>query len=428
MQAAAGIQQDGIRRGTFARRHIGQADAAGVAQAFQPAGGEHRHRDIAHAHQAGNTLGAVGQRGGDGALALVGAGAHDAVAVDGGDVLIAGAPVDGLAALFLRRLVGQQRRAGVFGVQVQLQLAGIVDEGRVGRFALAAGQAGDGEGPHDEVDVHRLALHAVVGAGGGVAALPHIVGAGVAQFVGEPRDPEVVAPGVERRVAETGAHPVQRGVDALFAGVAVLGQAVKERLGNGGHLLGEDIADARVLEVVVDRVRKLVGRGGIVLEPFLRGRDEAQQAGDVVGLGAGFLLIGGVGVQVHPERDAQPRAFVGVAPPLVVVLGPAFLLAVPLAAETAADDGKVDAGGLGFLPVDFALVFGHVDALEHGGGHGLAAGVKVVTEFVFLPGGSHGAVVRLRRAGRPCRAPHERHGGRDDHHKAQDAQRQHQNT
>ena len=271
VQAAAGVQQDGIRRGALERRHIGQVDAAGVAQAFQPAGGEHRHRDIAHAHQAGNALGAVGQRGGDGALALVGAGAHDAVAVDGGDVLIAGAPVDGLAALFLRRLVGQQRHAGVFGVQVQFQLAGIVDEGRVGRFALAAGQPGDGEGPHDKVDVHRLALHAVVRAGGGVAALPHIIGAGVAQFVGKPRDPEVVAPGVERRVAETGAHPVQRGVDALLAGIAVLGQAVKERLGDGGHLLGEDIADARVLEVVVDGVRELVGRGGVVPEPLLRG-------------------------------------------------------------------------------------------------------------------------------------------------------------
>ena len=174
--------------------------------------------------------------------------------IHGSHILVAALPEDLLAALLLGVLVGGQGGAGILGVQMQFHLVGIVHKDRVGGLAHAVGDAGDGEGTHDEVHVHRLALDAVVGAGRLVGTLPHIVGAGVAQGIREAGDPQIVPPGVEGRVAEAGPHPVQRGIDALLPGVTQLHQTVKEGLGDGGHLLGEDAADALVLQVVVHRV------------------------------------------------------------------------------------------------------------------------------------------------------------------------------
>ena len=82
----------------------------------------------------------------------------------------------------------------------------------------------------------------------------------------------------------------------------------------------------------------------------------------MLGLAAGFVHGRRVGVDVRAERDAQAGTFVGVAAPLRVVLVPALFLAVPLAAETAADDGKIDAVVFGFFPVDCALIFRYINA------------------------------------------------------------------
>ena len=303
MQAAACVHQDGIRGAGFQRSHIGQADGIVGALARQGAGGKNGHSDVAHPHQAGDALGAIGQGGGDGTLAAVGLGAHQAVLIHGSHALVAGGPEHFLAAAFLVRLVGGQGRVGILAVQMQFGLAGIVDQGRLGGLAVAIGKFAKIKRPHDKIDVHGLALDTVVRAGLGIAALPHIILAGVAQFIGETGDPKVVAPGVKGRIAEAGAYPVQRGIDALLAGVTQFGQAVKKCFGDGGHLVREDAADALVLQVVVDGVRQLVGRGGVVLQPLLRRGDQTQQAGHVVGLAAGFLLGGGVGVDVRAEGD-----------------------------------------------------------------------------------------------------------------------------
>ena len=362
MQAAARVHKDRIRRAGFERGHIGQADGIVGPLARKGAGRKDGHGNIAHPHKALDALGAVGQRGGDGTLAAVSLGAHKAVLIHGRHTLVAGGPENFLPAIFLVRLVGGQVRVGVLAVQVQLRLAGIVKQRRRGRFSVAAGNFTESKRPHDKINVNSLALDAVVRARFGIAALPHIVGAGVAQFVRKAGDPEILAPGVKRRIAEAGAHPVERGVDALLAGVAQLGQAVKKRLGDGGHLVREDAADALVLKVVVDRVGQLVGRGGVILESLLRRRDQTQQAGNMLGLAAGFVLGRRVGVDVRAERDALAGTFVGVAAPLRVVLVPALFLAVPLAAEAAADDGKIDAVVFGLFPVDCALIFRYINA------------------------------------------------------------------
>ena len=247
VQAAARVHQNGIRRAGFQRGHIGQADVVVGTLARQGAGGKHRHGDVAHPHKALDALGAVGQRGSDGTLAAVGLCAHKAVLIHGGHTLVAGGPENFLPAIFLVRLVGGQVRVGILAVQMQLRLAGVVEKNRRGRFAVAAGNFTESKRPHDEINIHRLTLDTVVRARFGIAALPHIVGAGVTQFVRKAGDPEILAPGVERRITEAGAHPVQRGIDALLAGVAQLGQAVEKRFGDGGHLVREDAADALVL-------------------------------------------------------------------------------------------------------------------------------------------------------------------------------------
>ena len=343
-----------------------------------------------------------------------------------GHVLVAALPEDLLATLLLGVLVGGQGGAGILGIQMQFHLVGIVHKDRVGGLAHAVGDAGDGEGTHDEVHVHRLALDAVVGAGRLVGTLPHIVGAGVAQGIREAGDPQIVPPGVEGRVAEAGPHPVQRGIDALLPGVAQLHQPVKEGLGDGGHLLGEDAADALVLQVIVYRVGQLVGRSGVVGQALLGRGHQTQQPRHMVGLGAGLLHRGGVGVEIDAEGDAQAGALVGVAAPLVVVLGPVGLLAVPLAAVAAADDGKINARGLGLFPVHFPLEFGHVDALEHRRRDGLPAGIEVIAQIILLPGGRRGAEICLGGPGGAGSAAGQGDADPRHHQQAEQTQRQHQ--
>ena len=208
----------------------------------------------------------------------------------------------------------------------------------------------------------------------------------------------------------------------------MLFQPGEERLGQLGHLGGENAADVLIFQVVVDRVAQLVGRGGVVVQTFLRRGGQAQQPGNVVGLTAGLLHRRRIGVEIGAEGDAQPGTLVSVAPPVGVVLGPVFLLAVPLAAVTAADDGKVDAGGLGLFPIHLALELGDVHALEHGCGHGLAAGVEVVAQLVFLPGVGGRAKVRRGGAFRLGRAAHQHHRHRQHHNQAEQTQPQYQHT
>ena len=234
---------------------------------------------------------------------------------------------------------------------MQLIGAGVVQQHRRCCLAVAGRHACKCKRPHDEIQIHRLTLHTVVRAGGAVRRLPHIVGAVVAQLVGKAGDPEIVAPLVEAGIRKAAPHPVQRCIKPLLAGVAVLFQPGEECLGQLGHLGGENAADVLIFQIVVDRVAQLVGRGGVVVQTFLRRSGQAQQPGNVVGLTAGLLHRRRVGVEIGAEGDAQPGTLVSVAPPVGVVLGPVFLLAVPLAAVTAADDGKVDAGGLGLFPV-----------------------------------------------------------------------------
>ena len=389
MQAVAGVQQNGVGGACL----LGGGVRDAVTAALQACGGKDRHGDVAHPHHAGKLLRAVGKGGGQGAFARVGAGAHGAVFVHSSDIFVAGRPENVLRLGVVA--VGGQGGAVILVGKVQLPLAGVVDQLGVGKFADAVLDAGRHKGAHHKVEVNGIALYAVVCAGGGVAALPHIVGAGVAQFVREPRDPQVFPPRVKGSVAEASAHPVQRGIQPLFAGVAVFGQPVKEGVDDLCHLIGQDLGNVFVLQVVVDGVAQLVGRGGVVAQFGERRGDQTQQAGNVVCLAAGFLHRGGVGVKVHAERDAQPGAFVGVAAELRVVLVPVFLLSVPLAAKAAAQDGVVDPGGFCLFPVHLALIAGHVHAFQHGGGYGIAGAVKVVAQLVFLPRGRSGAEVRL---------------------------------
>ena len=161
------------------------------------AGGKNGHGDVTHPHKALDALGAVGQRGGDGTLAAAGLGAHKAVLIHGRHILVAGGPENFRPAIFLVRLVGGQVHVGILAVQMQLRLAGVVDKNRRGRFAVAAGNFAESKRPHDEINIHRLALDTVVRARLGIAALPHIVGAGVAQFVAAKRAIQsILAPGV----------------------------------------------------------------------------------------------------------------------------------------------------------------------------------------------------------------------------------------
>ena len=421
VQAVARVQQDGIRGRALERGGVRQRGAV-PAQARRS---KDRDRDVPDPHAAGQALGAVGQRGRDRAFPAVGAGADRAVFVHGGHGLVARRPVDPASAVLLARLVRRQRGVGVLAVHVQFVGVGIVQENRRGGLAVAGGHTGKFKRSHDKIQIHRLALDAVVRARGAEGALPHIVGARVVQIVGEPRDPEVVAPFVKGGIRHAGAHPVAGGIQPLRTGIAVLGQAVKERLRDLGHLGGENAADVLILEVVVDRVAQPVGRGGVVVQPLLRRGGQAQQPRDVVGLAAGLLHRRGVGIKVRAERDAQPGAFVGVAPPLGGILRPVFLLAVPLAAEAAADDGKVDAGSLGLFPVDLALELGYVHALEHRGGHGPAACVEVVAQIVLLPGRGGRAEVRLGGAPLLCRAAHQHHRHDDHDQQAEQTQPQH---
>ena len=421
VQAVAGIHQNGVGGARLLGGGIGNA----VAAALQAGRGKNGHRDVTHPHNAGKTLGAVGQRGGQGALARVGAGTHGAVFVHGSDIFIAGRPENVLRLGVVA--VGGQGGAVVLVGQVQLPLAGVVHEFGVGKFADAILDAGGHKGPYDKVQVDGLALDAVVCAHGLATALPHIVDARVAQLVGEARDPQVFAPGVKGGVGKTAAHPVQRGVQPLLARVAVLGQAVKKRLHNFGHLVRQHLGNVFVLQVVVDGVAELVGHGGVVAQFGECRGDQTQQAGDVVGLAAGFLHRGGVGVKVHAKRDAQAGALVGVAAELRVVLVPVFLLPVPFAAKATAQNGVVDTGGLGLFPVDLALIARHVHALQNGGGYGAAGTVKVVAQLVFLPRGRGCAEVRRGGGCLLDAAAHKgnAHGGSQQH--ADKAEHQHTN-
>ena len=98
----------------------------------------------------------------------------------------------------------------------------------------------------------------------------------------------------------------------------------------------------------------------------------------------GLFLGGGVRVQIGAKGDAQAGAFVRVAAPLLLVLG-LISGAVPLAAKAAADHGKIDPGGLGFLPVHFTLILAHVNAFFGGGQNRLSVTVKVVPGIVLGP-------------------------------------------
>ena len=367
-------------------------------------------------------LGAVRQRGGHGAAALA-HGGHNALFVHLGHRGIAALPEQFLAAVLPGGLVGDKAGGILFLAQPQLVFVGIVGEAG-GLLALGVLDAGEGQGLHHKINVHRLALHAVVCAGGGVAALPHPVGAGVAQPGGKAGDPQFVPPFIKGRVVKPGAHPVQRGIQPLPPLIAVAFQLVKEGGHQRRHLIGQKTGNALVLQIVVDREFQLIGRGGVVLQPFIGGRGQAQQAGHMVGLPPGVLLGGGVGVQVAPEGDAQPGTFVRVAPPLGVVLI-VVSLAVPLVAEAAAQNGKVNAGGLGLLPVHLALIFGHINALEHRAGDDLARVIEIKALVVFLPCAGGLAIIRLGGRFRPRVAAHKPHHQTDDQRKAdQSGQRQ----
>lgn len=153
---------------------------------------------------------------------------------------------------------------------------------------------------------------------------------------------------------------------------------------------------------------------GAYLYSYATTVEEAQQPRDVVGLAAGLLHRRCVGVEIGAERDAQPGAFIGIAPPLRVILRPVFLGAVPLTAEAAADDCKVDTGRLGGLPVDLSLKFGDIHTLQHRRRDRPAAGVEVVAQLVFLPCGGRRAEVSLGRAAGFRRAAHH-HNGHHQH-------------
>ena len=193
MQRPARIQQNRIRGRGLQRSSVRQRRSVAV----QPCCGKDRDRNVPDAHQAGNALGTVGQRGRDGTFAAVGAGADRAVFVHGGNVFVTRRPVDPAAAFVLARLVRRQRGVGVLAIHVQLIGAGVVQQHRRRRLAVAGRHACKCKRPHDEIQIHRLALHTVVRAGGAVRRLPHIVGAVVAQLVGKAGDPEIAAPLVE---------------------------------------------------------------------------------------------------------------------------------------------------------------------------------------------------------------------------------------
>ena len=88
----------------------------------------------------------------------------------------------------------------------------------------------------------------------------------------------------------------------------------------------------------------------------------------MVRLGARFFHRGGIRIQVHTKGNAQAGALIGIAAPLVIVLSPVCLLAIPFAAITAADDSKINPGSLGLFPVHFALELGYIDAFSTAAG------------------------------------------------------------
>ena len=422
MYTGAGIHQNGVLGARLEGGNIRKADGFIAGLAVQRAGGKDGHRHAAHPHRHLGALGAVRQRGGHGAAALA-HGGHNALFVHLGHRGIAALPEQLLAAILLGGLVGDKAGGILFLAQPKLIFVGIVGEAG-GLLALGVLDAGEGQGLHHKINVHRLALHAVICAGGSVAALPHFVGAGVAQPGGKAGDPQFVPPLVKGRIVKPGAHPVQRGVQPLPSLIAVAFQLIEEGSHQRRHLVGQKTGNTLVLQIVVDREFQLIGRSGVVLQPLMGGRRQAQQAGHMVGLPPGVLLGDGVGVQVAPEGDAQPGTFVRVAPPLGVVLV-VVPLAVPLVAESAAQNGKVDAGGLGFLPVHLALVFGHINALEHRAGNDLARVIEIKALVIFLPRAGGLAKIRFGGRFRPGVAAHKPHHQTDNQRKAgQPGQRQ----
>ena len=142
------------------------------------------------------------------------------------------------------------------------------------------------------------------------------------------------------------------------------------------------------------------------------------------GLAAGLFLSGSVGIQIHTKRNAQFGTGIGVALPVIIVLG-VFALAVPLAADAAAKDGKVDAGILGFLPVDLPLIFGDVDSLQRGGQDRLPGAVEVISGVILHPGARTGP--RLRDGRLPFRAlRHQKQNQAEYHNDKQGQPRQDQ--
>ena len=311
--------------------------------------------------------------------------------IHGGNVFIIAGPEDFLPALAFAGLIGQQGGGGFRLGQPQLVFVGVV--GQRGQDVLAGClDAGEGQLFHHKVNIHRVTLHAVLFARLRIGGLPDGIRPGVAQRGIEPRDPEIIAPAVKRGVRQAAAGPVDGGVNAFLALVAQFFQAVEKYFGQVGHLVRVQAGDGFILQVIIDRVTELVGGGGVIVQPLVRGCHKAQQAGNVFGFRFGLFLGGGVRVQIGAKGDAKAGAFVCVAAPLFIVLG-VIAGAVPLAAKAAADHGKIDPGGLGFLPVHFTLILAHVNAFFGGGQNRLSVTVKVVPGIVLGPRSGTGAGV-----------------------------------
>ena len=174
-------------------------------------------------------------------------------------------------------------------------------------------------------------------------------------------------------------------------------QAVKEHFGQICHLLRVQPGDGLVLKVIIDGIIKMVRRGRIVPKSLMRRADKAEKPGNVFSLEPGLFLGGGVGVKVGAKRDAKTGAFISVAPPLLIVLR-IIALAVPLTAVAAAENGKVNTGGLGFFPVHLTLIFAHINAFFGGSQNWLAHIIKIIARFILLPCACRCAGVNHRRA------------------------------
>ena len=411
LKAAAHIQQDRIRVGGLEGRQISKADLAVVGPAAEIAGEIDRHCDAAHPHRDLSAPAAIRQGGGDGAFALALCFDH-ALFADGGHRLIVAGPVNFLTTVGLRRLVGGQRRFALHPGQPQFIFIGIVGEGCLPGVL----HAGEHQLFHHKVHIHRIALNTVFGARLSIGALPEGIGAGIAQLGVEPGNPEMIPPAVKGRIGEAGAGPVDGGIDALLPLITQLAQAVKKDLGQMGHLLGVQPGDGLVLQVIVDGVIQVIGVGGVILQPLMGRADQAQQPGHMLGLRPGLFLGGGVGIEIGAKGNAQPGTLVGIAAPLLVILG-IIALAVPLAAKTAAQDSKVNPGGLGLLPVHLALIFAHINALFCGSQNGLPGVIEIIPRVVLLPRAGRGARVNGGRTFGAAVAGHQQHN--DQHHRQQ---------